>query len=64
MSVGRAFVINELRRLEMHFHPDGPDDEIAVEYMRAAIQALNPKAANSNQTIEDLVQPQLRKKAS
>ena len=64
MSLGRAFLINELRRLEMRFHPDGPDDEIAVEYIRAAIQSLSPKAANSKRTIEDPVQPQLRKKAS
>ena len=45
MSLGRAFLINELRRLETRFHPDGPDDEIAVEYIRAAIQALSPKVA-------------------
>ena len=64
MSLGRAFLVNELRRLEARFHPDGPDDEIAVEYMRAAIEALNPKTANPKQTMEDQLQPQLRKKAS
>ena len=64
MSLGRAFLINELQRLEMRFHPDGPDDEIAVEYIRAAIQALRPKTASHDQTIEHQPQPQLRKKAS
>jgi hypothetical protein len=64
MSLGRAFLVNELRRLEMRFHPDGPDDEMAVEYMRAAIQALSPKAATSNRTVDHPAQPQLRKKAS
>jgi hypothetical protein len=64
MSLGRAFLVNELRRLEMRFHPDGADDEMAVEYIRAAIQALNPKAATPKQTLEDSAQPQLRKKAS
>ncbi len=64
MSLGRAFLINELRRLETRFHPDGPDDEIAVEYIRAAIQALSPTAAAPKRTIESPVQPPLRKKAS
>jgi hypothetical protein len=64
MSLGRAFLINELRRLEMRFHPDGPDDEIAVEYMRAAIQALIPKTGPLDQTMEHQTQPHLRKKAS
>ncbi len=64
MSLGRAFLMNELRRLEMRFHPDGPDDEIAVEYIQAAIQALGPRAATPKRTLEDSIQPQLRKKAS
>ncbi len=64
MSLGRAFLINELRRLETRFHPDGRDDEIAVEYMRAAIEALNPKAASPTRTTNEQIQPQLRKKAS
>ena len=64
MSLGRAFLINELRRLEMRFHPDGPDDEIAIEYIRAAIQSLSPKTATLDQTIEDQAQSRLRKKAS
>jgi len=64
MSLGRAFLINELRRLEMRFHPDGPDDEIAVEYIRAAIQALSPNTATLNQAIEDQAPSRLRKKAS
>jgi hypothetical protein len=47
MSLGRLFLINELRRLEMRFHPDNSGDEEAVEYIRAAIQALAPQSARN-----------------
>jgi hypothetical protein len=45
MSVGRSFLINELKRLEFRFHPDGPVEEQAIGYIRAAIQALTAKSA-------------------
>ena len=45
MSVGRSFVVNELKRLEFRFHPDGPGDEQAIEHIRAAIRALTAKPA-------------------
>jgi len=61
MSLGRLFLINELRRLEMRFHPDSSREEQAIEYIRAAIQALAPQSARKP---EPALPPQLRAKAS
>jgi hypothetical protein len=61
MSLGRLFLINELRRLEMRFHPDNSGDEQAIEYIRAAIQALAPPSARKPETAMPL---QLGAKAS
>lgn len=61
MSLGRLFLINELRRLEMRFHPDNSSDEQAIEYIRAAIQALAPQSVRKP---EPALQSQLGAKAS
>jgi hypothetical protein len=64
MSLGRLFLINELRRLEMRFHPDSSSDEQAIEYIRAAIQALAPPSASHKRSMVPALPPQLRAKAS
>jgi len=63
MSLGRTFLINELRRLELRFHPDSPGDEKAIEYIRAAIQSLAPKPVRPQRLIESGLPTHLRTKA-
>ena len=52
MSLGRSFLINELKRLELRFRPDSLRDEQAVEYIRAAIRALTPQSSIEKSCIE------------
>ena len=61
MSLGRSFLINELRRLELRFHPDSLRDEQAVEYIRAAIRALTPQSSNERRCIEQAARTEIRK---
>lgn len=61
MSLGRSFLINELRRLELRFHPDSSCDEQAVEYIRAAIQALAQKSVTEKKPVEAVLPPSLAK---
>jgi hypothetical protein len=64
MSVGRLFLINELKRLEMHFYPDGSGDEEAIEYIRAAIWALTAQCFSERARNKPAAFSQLRKEAS
>jgi hypothetical protein len=64
MSVGRLFLINELKRLEMHFYPDSSGDEEAIEYIRAAIRALTAQGVSERAPTKPSGFSQLRKKAS
>jgi len=64
MSLGRSFLINELKRMEFRFHPDGPGDEQAIEYIRAAIRALTANPAAQERPQESAMPGQLRPKAS
>jgi hypothetical protein len=64
MSVGRLFLINELKRLEMHFYPDSSGDEEAIEHIRAAIRALAAQSFSERSRIKPAAFSQLRKKAS
>ena len=61
MSLGRSFLINELRRLELRFHPDSLRDEQAIEYIRAAIRALTPQSFGENRCIEPGRATEIRK---
>jgi len=64
MSVGRFFLINELKRLEMHFYPDSSGDEDAIEYIRAAIRALTAQSFTERERAKPAAFSQLRRKAS
>jgi len=64
MSVGRLFLINELKRLEMHFYPDSSGDEEAIEYIRAAIRALTAQSVSERARTKPAPPAELRKKAS
>jgi hypothetical protein len=64
MSLSRAFLINELEHLEMRFHPDGLQDQQAMEYIRAAIQMLKAKPAARKQSLGRAVEEQFPRKAS
>jgi hypothetical protein len=64
MSVGRLFLINELKRLEMHFYPDSTGDEEAIEYIRAAIRALTAQGVSERAPTKPSGFSQLRKKAT
>jgi len=64
MSVGRFFLINELKRLEMHFYPDSSGDEEAIEYIRAAIRALTDQSFSEKARAKPAAFSQLSKKAS
>ncbi|HSM86710.1 MAG TPA: hypothetical protein VLT16_11185 [Candidatus Limnocylindrales bacterium] len=48
MSVSRQFLLNELNRLEFRFHPDGRQDEEALEHIRAASRALSERARDKD----------------
>ena len=61
MSLGRSFLINELRRLELRFHPDSLRDEQAVEYIRAAIRALSPQSSSEKRTVGPALTTEIRK---
>jgi hypothetical protein len=64
MSVGRLFLINELKRLEMHFYPDSLGDEEAIEYIRAAIRALTIHSVREKTPPNPALPSEIRKKAS
>lgn len=61
MSLGRHFLINELRRLELRFHPDSLRDEQAVEYIRAAILALTPQSSSEKRSMGQPQPTEIRK---
>jgi hypothetical protein len=64
MSVGRLFLINELKRLELHFYPDSSGDEEAIEYIRAAIRALTAQSVSERSRTKPAPPAELRKQAS
>ena len=48
MSVSREFVVNELKRLECSFYPDGGADDRAMDHLREAMRLLSSPVTGSD----------------